>query len=169
MHTGVMLAALGLAVGANDEPAYEFKPINPAENSIAAVKEKDRTVFVVTNPLGIGRAGITLKSGRWPANITLRFRRSGAKGGGFTNLEYVEVNTDRVHCVGSLGLSGRFEFGFLDERGRKPRDVLSPDWVAGRLRVLVEERDGAIEVTLPPRLLAGSNRLELSWIDAHRR
>jgi hypothetical protein len=125
-------------------------------------------VFVVTNPAGIGRADITLKAGRWPAAVTLRFRLGGEKGDDFRGLEHIEINTDRIHCVGSIGLSERFDFGFLSEKGQKPREVLSPDWTAGRLRVKVERRNGGIEVTLPPRLLAGSSRLEVSWIDVYR-
>jgi hypothetical protein len=170
MFTGLVLASLTFCGGEKPEaagPSYEFDTVQ--ENGVVAAEEKGRTVFVVTNPSGIGRAGLKLKAGPWPANVTLRFQRRGGKGGGFTNLEHIEITTERIHCVGSLMLSGRFDFGFLDEKGRKPGETLGPGWAAGRLRVRVEERDGAIEVTLPPRLLAGSSRLEVSWIDAYRR
>jgi hypothetical protein len=170
MYTALILASIACC-GAEEPkrvaPSYEFHAAK--ENSVVAAKDRGRTVFVVTNPFGIGRAGIKLKAGQWPSRVTLRFQRSGEKGGGFTNLEHIEITTERVHCVGSLGASGRFDFGFLDDKGQKPREVLGPDWSAGRLRVRVEQRDGAIEVTLPPHLLAESSRLEVYWIDAYRR
>jgi hypothetical protein len=122
----------------------------------------------VTNPFGIGRAGIKLKAGAWPAHVTLRLQYRAEKGGGFTNLENIEITTDRVHSVGSLRSSGSFDFGFLDEKGRKPAETLGASWSAGKLQVRVAERDGALEVTLPPNLLTGSSRLEVYWIDAYR-
>jgi hypothetical protein len=170
MFAGSILASLAHG-GSGDpkaaEPTYEFKLIEG--NSIVAAKGKDRTVFVVTNPFGIGQAGIKLKAGQWPATISLRFQYRQEKGGGFTNLEHIRVTTDRIHPEGSLKASGQFAFGFLEGKGQKPFEVLDDRWTAGQLRVLVEERDGALEVTLPPSLLAGSTQIEVYWIDAYRK
>ena len=138
-------------------------------NTVTVIREDDRTVFVVTNPFGIGQMKATLKAARWPANVTLRFRRHAGKDGGFASLEHIQITTDRVHAAGNLTQSGHFPFGFLGDRGEKPAGDLDDRWTAGELKVVVEERDGAIEVTLPPRLLTGSTRFAVSWIDAYRR
>jgi uncharacterized protein (TIGR03067 family) len=141
------------------EPTYEFSPHK--DTRIVVAKDKDRTVFVVTSPSGIGQAGVELKAGQWPANITLRFRYSKEKGGGFTNLEHIRMTTDRLYTEGSLGSSGQFPFGFLDGKGHKPFEVLGDRWAAGKLKVVVERRGGTLDVSLPPHVLTGSARLDV--------
>jgi hypothetical protein len=170
MYAGLILACLTIGSGEERnavEPSYEFNLVK--DTSIVVAKEKDRSVFVVTNPFGIGKAGIKLKAGQWPANISLRFQYSSKKGNRFTSLELIRMTTDRIHAEGHYKASGQFAFGFLDGKGQKAFEVLDHRWIAGKLRVLVEEREGGLEVTLPRSLLAGSTKLDLYWIDAYRR
>lgn len=118
MFTGLILASLAVGGGKEAgaaEPAYEFKLHGPAD-SAAAVKEANRTVFVVTCPSGIGEGTIVLKAGQWPENVTLRFQRARAKGLG--KLEHLGLKTARVSAQGDLKSSGKFDFSFLDAQGK---------------------------------------------------
>jgi hypothetical protein len=144
-------------------PVYDFQLANK-EDTVVARQDGNRTVFLITSPGGIGRATISLKAGQWPKDVTFRFVYG--EGKGFTNLEDFCLTADRLEVV---GMGGR-QIGAktmpvyrLDEAG-KP----SPQPV-GQLPVRVEERNGAVEVTLPADLLAGSGKVRLSWINAYRR
>ncbi len=168
---GAGLFLISLALGGQKgppvaEPVYEFTL--KKQTHIDVVKEKDRTVFLVTNPFGIGQAMIKLKAGTWPENVTFRLRYSAEKGKGFTNLENLRITTDRIYAEGNLGTSGKFLFVFWDGKGPKAARSLDERKAAGVLRVRVEARDGALEVTLPTHMLTGSNQLDVSWIDAYR-
>jgi len=167
MHVLIFSAFTILGGGtANDEPAYEYKLRKPAD-TILAIKEKTRTVFVVTSPSGIGDGSIKLKSGPWPENVTFRF--VGSDGKAFSNLERIDLTTDRLRVEGNLKLSGKFRFCFLD--AKKTPAAIEPGKreSAGMLNVVVEKRADAFEVTLPACLLIGSTQVELSWVDEFRR
>jgi hypothetical protein len=170
MNVGLILVALALGGGKGPqavEPVYEFSL--KKEGRIDAAREKERTVFLVTSPRGIGQAGIKLKAGSWPEIVTLRFQYVNEEDKGFANLEQIWITTDRIHTEGSLKASGQFAFLFLDGRRQKPVQMPDDRRAAGVLRVRVEQRNGAVEVTLPAHLLTGSTQLDLSWIDAFRR
>lgn len=165
MFTGLILASLAIGGGKevkSAEPAYEFKLHRPGDSAVA-VKEANRTVFVVTSPSGIGQGAVILKAGQWPENVTLRFQRKQAEGLG--NLEHFGLKTDRISTQGDLKSSGKFDFGFLDAKGKSGAERRS----AGVLNVVVESRDDALDVTLPARMLVGSTQVEFSWIDVLRR
>ena len=165
MYTGLLLASLVLSGGkdpAPTEPVYEFQKLVKGKLEFVAVKEKDRTVFVVTHPFGMGGGIIKLKAGQWPDNVVLRFQ-------GFTGLENIRITTDRIYAEGSHHRSGDFPFFFLDAKGQMPFEVIDDKRATGRLKILVETRDGSVEVTLPKHLLAGSGQIRLNWIDWHRK
>jgi hypothetical protein len=144
---------------------FQVKVKKPADR-VVAVKEKQRTVLLVTSPSGIGQATLTLKAGQWPDNVTLRFEHD--KGKGFASLESLKLTTDRLRIEGSKRVSGRFLFAFLDAK-RKPIALESgKNAAAGEMNVVVDAKNGAIEVTLPASLLIGSSQLEVAWIDAFR-
>jgi hypothetical protein len=169
MYTGLLLASLALGGGKEakvEEPMFDFKVTK--DNSIVFVKESGRAVFVVSNPNGIGQATIVRKSGAWPANTVFRFQYGSEKGKGFNNLEHLTLTTDRIYAEGNLKASGKFAFFFLDAKRQKPYEVLDERRASGKLRVVVEPRDGALEATLPMHLLIGTNQLDLYWIDAYR-
>ncbi len=170
MFHSLVLASIVLFGGPpaqQGEPMYEFK-LNKADNTIVAVKENDRTVFVVTCPVGIGYGSIKLKGGQWPENVTFRLQHGKDKG--FTNLEDFKLTTDRLQLEGSLKMSGKFSFCFLNAKGT-PVGVGTPVGArpsAGELAVRVESRNGALEVTLPSCLLIGSSQVRLDWVNEFR-
>ena len=170
MYTSLLLASLVLGCGelAVTQPSYEFE-VKPKEITIAAVKEKDRTVFLVTD-FNVGEVTIKLKGGQWPDNVSLRFQDKNEKAkpdkneNGKPGLEHIRITTDRLYTEGSHHLSGNFPFFFLDAKGKKPFDVIDNNRASGRLKILVERHDGNVEVTLPTNLLAGSSQLHVYWI-----
>ena len=162
MHTSLLLASLIVGAGESPvaQPSFEFK-VRPKEIKIVAVREKDRTAFVVTN-LNVGEVTIKLKSGQWPDNVSLRFQDKNEKAK--PGLEHIRITTDRLYTEGSHHHSGNFPFFFLDAKGKMPFEVIDDHRASGKLKILVERRDGAVEVTLPTNLLAGSSQLHFYWI-----
>src|SRR5215471_3822495 len=70
MYSGLLLASLvvgGAGESSVAQPSYEYE-VKPKEITIAAVKEKDRTVFLVTN-FNVGEATIKLKGRQWPDKV----------------------------------------------------------------------------------------------------
>jgi hypothetical protein len=165
MYTSLLLAFLVLSGGkepAPTEPAYEFHKLVKGELKLVAVKDKERTVFVVTHPFGMGGAIIKLKGGEWPENVVLRFQD-------FRSLENIRITTDRINTEGSHHRSGDFPFFFLDAKGQMPFEVLDDKRATGRLRIVVEIRDGNTDVILPKHFLAGSGQIRVNWIDCYRK
>src|SRR6476620_10916825 len=97
MTHGMLLVA-ALMVSEPDrqakEPTYKVVEVQKAEDTVVPLKEKDRTVFVITSKTGIGDASIVLASGEWPQNVTLRFQY--AKGRGFDMLEDIRMYSDHL-------------------------------------------------------------------------
>jgi hypothetical protein len=169
MALGMLLVAalvVGQPGGEVNEPTYKFVAVQKATDSVVARKEKDRTVFVVTSPSGIGDATIVLAGGEWPENVTLRFLYAKK---GFHWLEDIRLNTDRVVVPGAEKMSGRMPFCFAGPDAKL--DVIQPGGreAAGFLDVRVHQTKEAMGVTLPAHMLRGSAKLRLAWIDAYRR
>jgi hypothetical protein len=163
MYSGLLLASLvvgGVGESSVAQPSYEYE-VKLKEITIAAVKEKDRTVFLVTN-FNVGEAIIKLKGGQWPDKVSLRFQDKDEKAK--PGLEHIRITTDHLYAEGSHHLSGNFPFFFLDAKRKKPFEVIDDRRVSGRLKILVERHDGTVEVTLPTNLLAGSSQLHVYWI-----
>jgi hypothetical protein len=162
MFASMLITALALGGEQKaTEPVYEFKLRKPADTLVTG-KEKDRTIFIVTSPSGIGGATATLKGGQWPENVTIRLQQQ--QGKGYAMLENFTLTTDRVRVEGNAKSSGKFNFCFLgaDKKGRSNAPP------TGTLNVRVEVGKDALDVTLPSCLLIGSSQFELSWIDAYR-
>lgn len=170
----LLLSCAGLAAGtatglaadtaANQPatPAYEFK-LQKAEDSGAVKTDEKRTLLVVTSASGIGSATVALPSGKWPKRITLRFEY--LKGRGFDVLEGFNMTTARFQIQGAArpGQS-RMPFHLLDGDGKAD----AGEAPAGELNVVVERRQGALEISLPPNLFTGSKEVRVGWIDFYR-
>lgn len=167
LATTLCAFALLLCVNmATASPTYQFKttkrPDPKQTDSIAVLNEEKRTVFVVTSPFGIGNATISLASGSWPKNITLKFQYD--KSRGFYELEGLDLTTARMQAKGGIHYSGKMPFYFADDKG-----IFNPgESSAGEVAVLIERRNGAIEATLPPYFLSGSKELKIFWVNVYR-
>jgi hypothetical protein len=149
-----------------EEPEFRYQLTKNAADSITVEREKDAAVFTVKSASGIGAGSILLQAGDWPKQVSIRFQ-------GFTNLEWLFLDTERLHIEGSLKESGRFGFCFRDAEQSYVRiEPGSEPWcrqAAGILKITAKEVDGSIVVTFPTAFLTGSKKLDLDWIDAFRR
>ena len=161
--TPVVLAAI--AIAAPPAPGFEYSDFGRKGDKITANVGKDRVVFTVSSPRGIGGATITLKGGEWPKEVAILLTYS--SGQGFQSLENFRLRTARLAAAGSLNSSGKVPFTFLDGKG--DTEPLETGHEGGTLDVKVEKTDGGMELRLPPRMLVGSKSLTLGWIDAYRR
>jgi hypothetical protein len=168
MFSSIAFLSLALAGGEKQPeaaPAFEITLKKKADR-IDVGKAGQGTLFNVTSASGIGDGTIALKAGQWPEHITLRFIHAADKG--FTNLERLNVVTDRMQIEGDLKSTGKFRFFFLNAK-RAPVGTEKPARAsAGTLNVTVQQRNGAIEVTLPACLLIGSNEMRLQWVNEFR-
>lgn len=151
------------ATATAEPPRFEFKVVKQGD-AIAAKERDKRTVFVVTSKTGIGGGEILLAAGDWPADVTLRFEYADGQGNGFKMLEDFSLATGRLRVAGSHKQSGAVPFYLADAAGQYAKD--QPP--AGHLRVTIDPKDGALEVTLPSHLLVGAKKVHLTWIDAYR-
>jgi hypothetical protein len=160
-----LAASLFAAAGAGaEEPAYDFKLTKP-DDSIAVGKDGDRVVFTVTTKSGIGGATIRLTAGRWPRETVVRFRYA-AKDKDFTTLESFGLATARLTAGGVFKEKEAEKTSFVLADADGATDPKQP--AAGSLDVTAKRRDGALELTLPANLFAGSAKVELSWVDFFR-
>jgi hypothetical protein len=161
--TAFLLSCVDIAAG---NPTFQFKSTKHAHskptNSIMALKEDKQTIFLITDSFGIGSATILLTSGHWPKNVTLRFQHG--KGRGFRRLEGFDLTTAYLQVRSGMHHSGKMPFYFPDANGMYETSE-SP---AGEMNILVKERNGAMEVTLPANLFVGSKDVKIAWIDAYR-
>jgi hypothetical protein len=168
MFSSIVVLSLALTGGDKQpksvEPAYEFKLKKPADRIDVGKAEKG-VLFNVTSATGIGEGTITLKAGQWPKHVTLRFMH-GDKG--FKNLERVHLASDRMQIEGDKKSSGKFRFFFLDAKQTPVGTEKPAREPAGVLNVTVQERNGAVEVTLPANLLIGSSEVRLQWVNEFR-
>jgi hypothetical protein len=162
MFTSILLTTLALTgeQPKSSEPVYDIK-LRKAADTLVTGKEKDRTIFIVTSPGGIGGATMHLKSGQWPENVTLRLQYQ--QGKGMTNLENLTLTTERIRIEGDAKSSGKFRFWFLD--ANKSAGKREP---AGTLNVIVAKQKDFMDVALPSSLLMGSSSVEISWVDVYR-
>jgi hypothetical protein len=148
-------------------PGYQYqfsKTTNSSpSDSIQFIQADQRTTIQITHAFGIGAATLSLKAGHWPRDILLRFQYDQTRG--FSMLENLEITTTRFQLYGNPTTSGKLPFRLPDAAGLFPKG----DVVAGEMNVLVENRNRAIEVTLPAHLFTGSRTVKLAWIDAYRR
>lgn len=159
----ILVTWVSVALG---NPTFEYKLAKHAHSKptdgVVAIKEEKRTVFVETDSFGIGSATITLTAGEWPKQIAIRFQYE--KGRGFGRLEGFTLTTAALQVRGGMHSSGKMDFYFPDDKGKYEAGQAS----AGQINVLVEERNGAIELTLPSDLLAQSKDVRMEWVDAYR-
>jgi hypothetical protein len=140
----------------------EKNALSEPSDSMITLQEQAKTVFLVTHAHGIGRATIILNTGYWPEHIHLRFRYT--KGQGFQSLEKLTITTSHLMVESDGKQAGNMPFYFLDGSGHFDKNA-SP---AGEMSISVEKRPEALEVVLPPYMLAGSRKVTIAWIDAYR-
>ena len=88
----ILLLACLAADAPTSSPSYRFDVTKPAD-SVTVREEKDRTVFLITSPSGIGSVTITPTAGQWPTRAVVRFLYTADRG--FQRLEGIDATTNR--------------------------------------------------------------------------
>jgi hypothetical protein len=129
--------------------------------------EKDRTVFVVRSPTGIGRAVIERTGDNWPAGVIVRLHVKG--------LESFRVANGKVALAVAVSGRGGAEQGvrvWKDGKEDAPLDAKSPFWADVRRVAGGDGKpadDGHFEVPLPRAFFEGNPKsIELNRIDFYR-
>jgi hypothetical protein len=172
----VALLALCIFVLVDDRVASGCPPAGfkittrRADDAVAVRAEKDRTVFAVQSPFGIGQAVLERLGDTWPETMVLRLHLKGLErfraSNGKVTLDaavYIQEGKARVR----LWKDGE-EDALLDED--------SPFWMDirmvgsdGRPAQVLPLTDGYFEMALPRAFFEGNPKsITLNWIDVFR-
>ena len=147
----------------------DFKIVPKDGDSVDVKVDKDRTLFDVKSPFGIGRASIDRRKPDWPSTVTVRLRLKG--------LEHLQIVAGTKKLEAAVGVrNGRPEIrAWKDGDENHSLDDKSPFWP----KIAVVDRgqpaqatplmDGWFDIELPRALLEGNPpSIEVSWIDFYR-
>lgn len=157
------------ATGGDEPPAKFTIKTKKKDDAVEVRADKERTLFVVKSPSGIGRAVLERADDRWPDTVVVRLHLSGLESFGVSNGK-VAVNA----AVSSRG-AGRARV-WRDGDEKAPLDAKSEYWMEIRLVGAdgkpadgVPLKGGYFEMTLPKALFEGNPKsLTLDWIDFYR-
>ena len=164
-----ILAAALLVLGAVVDEPMDFK-ITPKDGDSIDVKvDKDRTLFDVKSPFGIGRASIDRSKSEWPSVVTVRLRLKG--------LEHFEIVAGTRKLEAAVGVrNGRLEIRtWKDGDESHLLNDMSPHWPRisvvdrGQPAKAIPLTDGWFDIELPRALFEGNPpSIAVSWIDFYR-
>ncbi|MCE9605347.1 MAG: hypothetical protein K8U03_10650 [Planctomycetia bacterium] len=171
---GLCAAFLGIgsvvAAGGDDKPPGFKIATKRDSDTVTVAVEKDRTVFSVRSPVGIGQAIIERTDEKWPACVVLRLHLKG--------LESFQVTNGKVALEASVSSQADRPEPRLWKDGREdaPLDRRSPLWMEirmvggdGKPAKGVPLNDGYFELPLPAAFFAQNpNSITLKWIDFYR-
>lgn len=138
-----------------------------ADDAVETRTEKDRTVFTVKCPSGIGGATIERIEENWPDAVLLRLHLSG--------LESFSVSNGKV-AIGAAVSSHDGSVRIEHNKEKAPLDMKSPSWMSvhmidadGKPVKQVPLKNGSIEISLPRALFKDNPKtIVLTWIDFYR-
>ncbi|HEX3315526.1 MAG TPA: hypothetical protein VHR72_11575 [Gemmataceae bacterium] len=158
-----------LPLGAFVDGPMDFK-ITPKDGDSVDVKvDKDRTLFDVKSPFGIGRASIERRKSEWPGVVTVRLRLKG--------LEHLKIVAGAKKLEAAVGVrNGRPEIrAWKDGDENHPLGDKSPYWPMiavidrGQPAQTSPLTDGWFDIELPRALLEGNPAsIVVNWIDFYR-
>ena len=167
-RASLVVVALDFAILVAGEP-MDFKITPKQGDSVEAKVDKDRTLFDVTSPFGIGRADIERRKAEWPGVVVVRLRLKG--------LEHFQVTVGAKKLEAAVAdRNGRIEIRvWKDGDENRPLDDKSPYWPKiavvdrGQPAKALPLADGWFDVELPRALFEGNPpALGVSWIDFYR-
>ena len=160
-----------LAVLALDAAMSMFKiTTKRADDAVEVQSDKDRTVFDVKSPFGVGQAVIERVGDEWPKAVVLRLHLKG--------LESFRAENGKVRLDAALSIQqGRTRVRmWKDGKEDAPLDGKSPLWTDirivggdGKPAKELPLKDEYFEMTLPKAFFEGSPKaITLNWIDFYR-
>jgi hypothetical protein len=152
-------------------PSANFKITTKKKDDTVEVRvEKDKTVFVVKSPSGIGQAVIERLEERWPKDGVLRLNLKGLESFRASN---GKLKLDAVASIQEGKTKVRL---WKDGKEDAPLDEKSPLWIDirilggdGKPAKAIPLKDGYFEMTLPRAFFEGNPKsITLTWIDFYR-
>lgn len=139
-----------------------------ADDRVEVQVEKDRTVFSIRSPFGIGRAVVERKADRWPKNVVLRLQLKG--------LENFRIGHEKgsLHAAVSSGDGTVRQWKDAKEdvplqAGDPLRMTIRLVGADGKPARSIPLKNGYFEVTLPPAFFRDAPpTCTLDWIDFYR-
>jgi hypothetical protein len=156
-HPAALFVVVCLAGAALADQPMDFKITHKKGDTIEVKVEKDRVVFDIRSPFGIGKAGIERAKAEWPKAVVLRLHLKG--------LEHFDVTAGPTKLSAAAGVrNGRVEARvWKDGDENRPLDDKSPHWLK------IAAGAGSFDIELPRALFDGNPpALAVSWIDFYR-
>jgi hypothetical protein len=149
----------------------KFKITTKRKDDAVEVKaEKDKAVFIIKSPSGIGQAVIEREGERWPEAVVLKLHLKG--------LESFRAANGKVTVDAAVAMQeGKPKVRlWKDGKEHAPLDEKSPLWADirivggdGKPAKELPLKDGYFEMTLPKALFEGNPKsIRLNWIDFYR-
>jgi hypothetical protein len=166
----VSVTALAADGDAKDQPPRFKITTKRKDDSVEVKAEKEKAVFAVKSPFGIGRAVIERREDTWPKDVVLRLHLKGLSSFRASN---GKVTVDAAVSIQEGKKQVRL---WQDGKADSPLDQKGPFWVDVRLvggdgkpaREL-PLKGGYFEVALPRALFEGNPQsVTLTWIDFYR-
>ena len=164
-----LLAAAAVTAAADDPPPFKVTT-KRADDKVGVKAEKDKAIFSVHSPFGIGHAVIERGGEKWPDAVVLRLQIKG--------LENFKVTNGHVKLEGSASLQDGKPVVRLWKDGKEdaPLDAKSPYWIDvrildgdGKQAKEIPLKGGCFEMPLPKALFEGNPKsITVDWIDFYR-
>ena len=166
----VSVTALAGDGDAKDQPAKFKITTRRKDDSVEVRAEKDRAVFSVKSPFGIGQAVIERQEDTWPKAVVLRLHLKGLSSFRASN---GKVRVDAAVSIDEGKAKARL---WKDGKEDAPLDEKSPLWMDvrivggdGKPARELPLKGGYFEVALPRALFEGDPKsVTLTWIDFYR-
>jgi hypothetical protein len=161
----------GIDSAAPVEKLPQFRITTKRDNDNVKIQvDRNRTIFAVRSPFGIGQATIERIDDRWPNEVLLRMH--------LTGLECVRISTSKLTLATAVSSHDDEQQIHLSTGGKgvASLDAKSPCWMPIRLigadgkpSKTIPLEGGYFEMTLPEPLFEGNPKsMTLDWIDFHR-
>jgi hypothetical protein len=171
----IILAASVLALAddgdAPKQAGDKFKiTTKRTDDAVEVQADKDKTVFDVKSPFGIGQALIERQEENWPKTVVLRLHLKG--------LENFRAENGKVRLDAAVSSQeGKTKVRlWKDSKEDAPLDENSPFWTDihivggdGKPAKEIPLKDGYFEMTLPKAFFESNPKsITLNWIDFYR-
>jgi hypothetical protein len=165
--SGIALAGSG---DAKDQPARFKITTKRKDDRVEVQADKDKTLFTIKSPFGVGQAVIKRREDTWPKAVVLRLHLKGLSSFRASN---GKVRVDAAVSIDEGKAKVRL---WQDGKEDAPLDEKSPLWVGvrvvggdGKPARELPLKDGYFEVALPKALFEGNPQsVTLNWIDYYR-
>jgi hypothetical protein len=166
-----VLALDGVILRAADDPPPRFKiTTRRKDDSVEVRADKDKTLFSVKSPSGIGQAVIERQEDAWPGTVVLRLHLKG--------LSSFRASNGKVRVDAAVSMEeGKTQVRmWKDGKEDAPLEEKSPLWTD--IRIVGDDgkpakelplKDGYFKVALPRAFFGGNPKsVTVNWIDFYR-